>query len=66
MPEFSCSSLETEEHELKPEPGQHQHEHHVGERKAEPAGKVNNATIFREEPEEEIGEVETGGVEGCG
>lgn len=44
---------------MEPEPGQHQHEHHVGEGKAEPAGKVNNATIIREEPKEEIREVET-------
>ena len=42
--------LESQEHKMKPEPGQNEHEHHVGEGKAEPAGKVNHTTIAREEP----------------
>lgn len=42
--------LESQEYKMKPEPGQYEHEHHVGEGKAEPAGKVNHTTIVREEP----------------
>lgn len=42
--------LEAQEHELEPDIGQHQHEQHVGERKAEPARKVYHAAVLREEP----------------
>lgn len=42
--------LQAEEHELKPEPGEHQHDYHVGKSKAEPAGKVDHITITRKDP----------------
>lgn len=45
-----CVLLETQEHELEPQIGQHQHEQHVGKSKAEPAGKVYHAAVLREEP----------------
>lgn len=42
--------LEAQENNLKPEPGQYQHQHHVGESKAEPAGEVDHTTVVGEEP----------------
>lgn len=42
--------LEAQEHELEPEIGQHQHEQHVGESKAEPARKVYHAAVLRKDP----------------
>lgn len=35
---------------MKPEPGEHQHEHHAGKTKAKPAGKVDHVSIVREDP----------------
>lgn len=44
--------LEAQKHELKPEPGDHQHQQHVGKSKTEPAGKVDHVSVSREEPSE--------------
>lgn len=52
------SLLEAQEQNLKPEPGQYEHEHHVGESEAEPAGKVNHTTIFRKEPLQKMRKME--------
>ena len=41
--------LEAEEHELEPEPGKKQHDHHVWKSKGEPAGEVDHTTIVRKE-----------------
>lgn len=43
---------------MKPEPGQYEHEHHVGESKAEPADKVNHTAIVRKEPLEKMRQME--------
>lgn len=45
----AVNSLKAQKHELQPEPGQRQHEDHVGEGEAEPAGKVDHATVVWEE-----------------
>ena len=37
--------LESQVHELKPKPGDHQHQDHIGKAEAKPGGKVDNTAI---------------------
>lgn len=48
------SLLEAQEQKLKPQPGQYEHQYHVGESKSEPAGKVNHTAIVRKYPLEKM------------
>lgn len=45
----SQSLLESHEDKLQPEPGQCEHEDHVGEGEAKPGGKVDHISIFWKE-----------------
>ncbi len=48
----SPNSLESQEDKLQPKPGQSEHEDHVREGKAEPAGKVKHISVLRKESRE--------------
>jgi len=41
--------LKAQKHKLQPQPGQDEHQHHVGERETEPTRKVDHAAVIREE-----------------
>lgn len=51
----SHSSLEPHEDKLQPEPGQREHEDHVGKGKAKPRGEVDHVPVLWEEPWEDTG-----------
>lgn len=45
-----CNSLEPHEDKLQPEPGQREHEDHIGEGKTKPRGKVDHIPVLWKEP----------------
>lgn len=45
-----CNSLEPHEDKLQPEPGQREHEDHVGEGEAKPRGEVDHIAVLWKEP----------------
>lgn len=51
----SRNSLEPHEDKLEPEPGQCEHEDHVGEGEAKPRGEVDHVPVLWEEPLEDTG-----------
>lgn len=51
----SRNSLEPHEDKLEPEPGQREHEDHVGEGEAKPRGKVDHVSVLWEEPSGDTG-----------
>lgn len=48
----SSNLLESHKHALEPQPGEQQHDHHVGEGKSKPRGEVQGVSAVRKQPGE--------------